>query len=142
MKLFISENIDKAIEGFVLVPIVYGEVDLRNVPENAASDIVAIDAVDSISINNIRQFITSICRALRLGGTIHIGGIDAYGLSRNLISGNIDLIEYNTLIAKKQGIYTSKYISDLLISHNLNIQSIIYKGSFYEITASRPKNKN
>lgn len=137
MKLYISENIDKTIEGYTVIPVIYGEINLNNIPNNSASDIVAIDAIDSIPHNKLNNAINIICSKLRLNGTLHVGGIDIYAISRGLLSGNIDLIEYNDLTFKNKGSYTAKYIIELLNSYNLNIQSAVYKGYYYEILATR-----
>lgn len=140
MKIHITENLDKSISGYSLIPIIYGSVDLQSVPQNGASSIIAIDAVDSIKYENIIEFINAIILKMRLNSTLYIGGIDAYYLSKNLISGQISLEEYNSYIYGKQGIYDSKFIIDLLQKHNVKILSIIFKDNRYEITATRSVN--
>jgi hypothetical protein len=142
MNIYISENIDRAIDNFTIVPIVYGEIDLSSIPDNGATIISAIDAIDSIRFNNISNFIQNIVKKMRLNSTLYLGGCDIYAVSRSLISGGLDLEEYNSILINKAGVYSSKYIIDLLKSHGLNIQSVIYKGSNYEITATRPNNQN
>lgn len=142
MKLYISENIDKAIEGFVIIPIIYGEVDLSNIPDNAASEIVAIDALDSITHDKVEQFIGLLCRKLRLNGNLYLGGLDAYAISRSLLSGSVSIKEYNENISKKDSLYSSKIIIDLLKRNNINLASAVYKGNYYEVTAKRTYNQN
>jgi predicted CopG family antitoxin len=142
MKLYISENIDKAIQNFTLVPIVYGEVDLSNVPDNAATMIVAVDAIDSIKSKDIENFINNICRKMRLESTLHIGGLDAYAVSRSLLNGTISLDEYNELVLGKTGMYSSRFIIDLLKKNRIQIRSAVYKGHTYEIAATRSNNQN
>lgn len=142
MKIYISENIDKAIEGFNIIPIVYGAVDLGSIPTNAASTIVAIDAVDSIKSENINDFIGGIVSKMRINSTLYIGGIDAYALSRNLLSSQINISEYNNVISGKNGLYSCKHICDLLQAYKLNIVSAIFKGINYEITATRSIDAN
>lgn len=142
MNIYISENIDKAIDNFTLVPIVYGEVDLGKIPDNAGTTIIAIDAVDSIKQNNIESFVNNVCKKMRLNSSLHIGGLDVYAVSRSLLSGMMDLGEYNKLILGKTGIYSLRFIVDLLKKNGLQIKSAVYKGNNYEITATRPHNKN
>lgn len=138
MKIHISENLDKAIDGFNLIPIVYGSVDLGSIPMNGATTIVAIDAVDSIKSDNIQDFINNVVSKMRLNSTLHIGGIDAYSLSKSLLSGTLDINDYNNQIHGKQGLYSCKYISDLLLQNSsVQILSTIFKGDKYEITATR-----
>lgn len=142
MKIHISEQLDKTIQGFSMIPIIYGEVDLSNIPNNAASTIVAIDAVDSINAENISTFIQSVVQKMRLNCELYIGGTDAYAISRGLVSGSLNLLEYNSLISGKRGIYSSKYILDLLQSMNIRIQSVVFKEYNYEISAVRQHDKN
>lgn len=142
MKVYISENIDKAIEGFNLIPIVYGAVDLGSIPNNAASTIVAIDALDSIKSESVIDFIGGVVSKMRLNSTVYLGGTDVYALSKNLLSGQLNINEYNNIMSNKNGIYACKYICDLLQSHKLKIMSAIFKGNNYEITATRSPDQN
>jgi len=143
MKLYISENIDKAIQGFNIIPIVYGSVDLGNVPDNSASTIVATDAIDSIPCSKIETFLDLIVKKLRMDGELYLGGTDVYALSRFLLNGEIDAVVYNEIAENKQSMYSAKEMTDLLHSHNLAIQSTVFKGYNYEIISKRPsKNKN
>lgn len=142
MKIQISENIDKAIEGYVVVPIMYSEADLSRIPQHCASSIIAIDAVDSIKKEKIEKFVKDICSKMRIGSLLHIGGLDIYALNRDFLGGKVDLNEYNKLMANKTGIYSNSYIAKLLHENNIKIESIVFKGYYYEIAATRPKNIN
>lgn len=142
MKIQISENIDKAIEGYIVIPILYGEVDLSRIPNNCASNIIAIDAVDSIKRENIEKFIQDVCSKMRLGSVLNIGGLDIYAVSRDFLGGKIDLDEYNKLMANKRGIHSNSQITQLLSKYAISIQSVVFKGYYYEIAATRPQNIN
>lgn len=137
MKIYISENIDRAVEGFTLIPIVYGAVDLGSVPTNGASTIVAIDALDSIKQENIVDFINGMINKMRINSTIHLGGLDAYAISKDLVSGKINIEQFNKSLSGKNGIYNSKYICDILMSNNIKITSVVFRGNNYEISATR-----
>lgn len=140
MKIYITEHIDKAISGFTIIPIVYGEVDFSTIPDNAGDTIIAIDAIDSIKPKNILNFIHNLVKKMRLNSTLYLGGTDIFTISRQLLSGNLTIDEYNTIIDGKNGIYSAKYILDLLKSYNIDIKSSIFKGLNYEITATRTNN--
>lgn len=142
MNVYISENLDRVIEGFTTIPIVYGSVDLGSIPNNGASTIVAIDALDSIKHENIADFIHGIASKMRINGVVHIGGLDAYAVSKDLTSGKIDIEEYNKTISGKLGVYSAKYISKLLQAQNLTVNSSAFRGNNYEISATRIINKN
>jgi hypothetical protein len=137
MKLYISEHIDKAISGFQIIPIVYGEIDLGGIPANSASTIVAIDAIDSIKYENIEQFIQGVVSKMRLESNLYIGGLDVYAVNRALISGSLSLEEYNKLFVGKQGIQCANKIVDLLQKNGVTILSVVFKGNNYEISATR-----
>lgn len=142
MKVYISEHLDKIIEGFNTIPIVYGSVDLGSIPNNGASVIVAIDALDSIKQENIADFIRGMASKMRINAVIHLGGLDAYALSKDLIGGKIDIEDYNKSITGKLGVYSSRYICDLIQSQNLTINSVTFRGNNYEISATRIINQN
>lgn len=142
MKLFISENIDKSLQGYTIIPIIYGEIDISNVPNNSATSIIAIDALDSIKYDKIVEFLRSVISKMRIGCILHLGGIDIYALSRELLNGSKDIEECNKELYSNSGIYSSKFISDILYENKLKIKSIVYKGNRYEISATRPENKN
>lgn len=137
MNIYISENIDRAIDNFTLIPIVYGEVDLKNIPDNAGTNIVAIDATDSIKQDNIEAFIQNLAKKMRLNSVLHIGGTDIYAITRLLLSGSLAIKDFNQILTKKNGIYSCKYIVDLLSKQGLQIKSAVFKGYNYEVTATR-----
>lgn len=142
MKIQITENIDKGIENYTIVPILYGKIDLSLTPNNSVTHIVAIDALDSIPENLIVEFINNIIIKMRLGCEIIIGGTELAAISRDVISNNITTKEYNQLIFSKRGVYRSDDIIRLLNEANLTINNIQIKGYHYELTASRPYPKN
>lgn len=142
MKIFISENIDKSIDGYKIIPIIYGEVDLQSIPNNAATDIVAIDAIDSIKYADLSSFISKIASKMRLNSNLYLGGLDLFALSRELLNGSKSVEEYNAIVNGKNGIYSSSIILDLLRANGIKINSVVYKGNRYEISATRPDYKN
>jgi hypothetical protein len=144
MKIYITENLDKAIENYIVVPILYGKLDsyLHSIYNNSATEIVAIDALDSIPYELLVEFISSVRQKMRIGGKLIIGGIELAALSRDVINGKVSTKDYNELIFSKKGIYRSKDIIDLLTQADLVIEQASIKGYQYEITTIRPENKN
>lgn len=142
MKLFISENIDKSIEGYKIIPIVYGEIDLQSIPDNSSTDIVAIDAIDSVKYANLASFIKKIVSKMRLNSNLYLGGTDIFAVSRELLNGSKSIEEFNTIIESKNGIYSASMILELLRDNGIKINSVVYKGNKYEISATRPDYKN
>lgn len=142
MKIHITENIDKALENYTVVPILYGKIDLGLTPNNSATHIIAIDALDSVPSNLLVEFVTKIFEKMRIGCELVIGGTELSAISRDVIQNNITTPEYNELIFSKRGIYKSEDIIKLLLSANLTINNIQIKGHKYELTASRQNPKN
>jgi hypothetical protein len=110
MKLFISENIDKGLQGYITIPIINGEVDLAKIPNNSATSIIAIDAIDSISYDKIFEFLNLLITKMRLNCNLYLGGVDIYAISRELISGSKTIEDYNKEVCNKGGVYSSKLI--------------------------------
>ena len=142
MKIHITENVEKIIEGYNMFPIVYGKVDLGGLPDNSLTQIIAIDAIDSIPSNLLPQFIESIVSKMRMGCSFIIGGLELGLLSRNIINGKLSSFNFNDIMSTRKSVYSSKDIVDLLKSHNISIDNVNIIGTNYEITASRPRNKN
>ena len=142
MKIHITENVEKIIEGYNMFPIVYGKVDLGGLPDNSLTQIIAIDAIDSIPSNLLPQFIESIVIKMRMGCSFIIGGLELGLLSRNIINGKLSSFNFNDIMSTRKSVYSSKDIVDLLKSHNISIDNVNIIGTNYEITASRPRNKN
>lgn len=142
MKVYITENIDRVIENYKTIPIIYGKADLSIVPNNAATHIVAIDALDSIPFSLLGDFIKSIQNKLRAGGHIVLGGLELTAICQDLLNNNLDTQQFNETILNKKGLYKNQYITNLLTRIGLKINNVKIKGYNYEITASRPQVSN
>lgn len=142
MKIHITENIDKALENYVVVPILYGKIDMSFATDNSVTHIIAIDALDSIPCKLLIDFIKSLVQKMRLGCEIILGGTELSAISKDMITNKINTLEYNELIFGKRGLYRSSDIVNLLNQAGLIIHDIQIKGNKYELTAVRPYNKN
>lgn len=140
MKLYITESSDNIIKGYTHIPIVYGKIDLSQVPNNGADNIVAPNSLNSIPKDYLEEFIQSIASKMRLGCQAILGGIDINALSLSVIRGDIQDKEYNHIVYSNRGIYSSTNIAELLKTLNLKINSIFMNGYNYEITFSRSSN--
>lgn len=140
MNLYITENIDKVIEHYITIPIIYGKIDLGRIPDNSAKSIIAVDALDSVPLNLIGDFIQSIIQKMRLGGSLVIGGTDISLISKDYLNGKISTKSYNELIYAKRGIYCLNEISEIFKNNNLLIENVTIKGYQYEISVTRQNN--
>jgi hypothetical protein len=142
MNIQITEKLDKIIEGFVTIPILYGKIDLGIIPDNAAQNIVAANALDSIPYNLLKEFIESICKKMRFGCKLYLGGVELSAIARDIVSCKLNSEGFNELIFTKRGLYNIKDIVQILESNGLQIEQANIQGYVYEITASRPKITN
>lgn len=142
MKIHVTENIDQALEGYTIIPILYGKVDVGAIPNNAATSIIAIDAMDSVPTKFFDEFIKNIIQKMRINGELILGGTDLAIISRDVVNRKISCDDYNELIFSKRGIYNSDHVIDVLRSAGLSIETVILNGYNYEIKVTRKQNNN
>lgn len=142
MNIHITENVDNIIDGYKMVPIIYGKIDMGMISDNAAENIIAVDAIDSIPHDMLDNFFKEVISKMRMGCNIFLGGIELLAISKDIINGKIDSKTFNELVYKKRGIYHVNDIKNILKQHGVIIKSIIIKGYEYEITAFRPLKTN
>lgn len=141
MKVHVTENINQAMNGFRLVPIVYGKLDLGRIPDNAATEIIAIDALESIAYSQVGEFFKNIRAKMRMGCTITVGGVDLSLLARGIINGSVNSLSFNDQIYKTKGIYQICDIQKLISDNGLIVDHVSIAGLSYTIKASRPTQK-
>ena len=142
MKIYITENIDKVIEGYVMIPIIYGKIDLGQIPNNAAQTIVAVDALDSIPSQFLNTFLDDVKNKMRFNSELILGGTELSVISRDVLSGTMNTKQYNESVFSKRGIYNVSDIVTLLQDKKLLINKSVIKGYNYEISATRPQTTN
>lgn len=142
MKIHITENIENIIEGYGMVPIIYGKVDLGKYPDNSLLEIIAIDAIDSIPSDLLNNFFNQVISKMRMGCVMVLGGVELGLIARSIVNGKLDSEGFNGLLFKNKSMHSSVDIVKILTSHNLAIDSINIIGNNYEIKTSRPANKN
>jgi hypothetical protein len=142
MNVYITENIDKVIDGYTMIPIIYGKIDLGQVSNNAAQSIVAIDALDSIPVQFLNTFLDDVKSKMRFNSQLVLGGTELTVISRDVMLGNLNTQKYNELIFSKRGIYNVSDIVSLLQDKGLLVNKSIIKGYNYEISATRPQIAN
>jgi hypothetical protein len=137
MNIHITENVDKIIDGFKMIPVINGSFDLSGIPDNSALNIVAVDAVDSIKFDFMEKFITDIRTKIRINGKVVIGGADLSTICGNVFDGKNTSKDFNNIIYSKKSCQNMSDIIDLLISVGLTINLVQFKGFNYEVTATR-----
>ena len=142
MKIHITENIENIIESYKMAPIIYGKVDIDKYPDNSLIEIIAIDAIGSIPVELLSNFLDQVVKKMRMGCTMTIGGVELGLLARNVVNGKINSEAFNGLVFKNRSIFSSVDIVNMLTQRNLVIDNINIIGNNYEIKTSRPANKN
>ena len=137
MKIHITENVEKSIVGFSMIPVIYGKVELDIVPDNGAVEIF-VENLDQINYDNVEEFLVNIRNKTRKNGTVIISGTELSLLSRNVAFNKITSKDFNSLITNKRGIHKVHDIVNLLKLNGLMIQDVMIKGNTYGIKASRP----
>jgi hypothetical protein len=141
MKIHITENVNSAIQGFVLVPIVYGRLDLGGITNNSVAQIIATDAIDSVPSQMLVKFLQDVVSKMRIGCVAIFGGIELDILARGIVTREIGSDKFNNLVYSKKSIYRNSDITDILTNLGLSIEKVLIQGISYEITATR-KNPN
>ena len=137
MKVHITENVEQAIENFNMIPVIYGKVDLTNVPDNSATDIY-IENLDQIQHDFIEEFFTKLRSKVRKNGRILISGTELSILARNVLSNNLSSQEFNNIILSgKRGLHKVNDISNLLKKVGMLIEEVSISGNSYAIKSSR-----
>lgn len=142
MKVYITDKIDNFIEGYKSIPILYGKIDLSEIPNNGADQIIAINALDSIPYNLLGDFLEQVCQRMRFNCELVLSGVETNILCKQILDGQMNIKDFNNVIFSKRGVYGSKDIIEVLNHYNLEVNSLTFKGHSYEIIATRPISKN
>jgi hypothetical protein len=137
MKIQITENPEKLIDGYSMMPIVYGKIDMSGIPNNCSTEILANDAIDSIFVDDIMDFFSQIVSKLRMNGKLFVSGTDLSIICQEVLSGAMNCVEFNKLNNEKRSLYPTDDIVSIIISSGLKIDFVEIKGNKYEIRATR-----
>jgi hypothetical protein len=137
MKIQITENVEQVIDGYLMIPIVYGKIDVDAIPNNSATDIVAENAPDSVYVDDIMEFFQKVASKVRTNGRLFVSGTDLSLLCKDIISGEINAVQFNKLTTQKRSLYPTNDIVNIMLNLGLKIESVQIKGNNYEIRATR-----
>ena len=124
-------------EGYQVLEIMNGKVNIDQFSDNECTEINASTALDFVSYPELNGFILSVVSKLRKGGTLSIGGIDAYMFARLAVDDSISIEEINSHIYSRKALTDASTTRDFLISLGLEILSVHFAGINYEIKARR-----
>lgn len=137
MKAIITKNVEDKITGYECIPVIYGKIDLSNIPDNALEEIIATDFLDYIEADRVDEYLGNICKKMRIHSTLILRGHELGLLCRNTVNNTITSKDFNKLLDKVKSIHKLPDVVNLLKSKNLLINNVTIKGIEYEISAVR-----
>jgi len=136
MKIYVTENVDQIIDNYTMMPIVYGKINIDNIPFNCADEII-IDSMDNIPYSEKDLFFDQITSRLRLNGKLILFGMDLEIICQYLLNGSISIETINKILFDKSSIYTVENIKQDLNKRQLTIEYINIMETKYEIRCHR-----
>ena len=136
MKILITENLEKTIDGYLTLTAVHGSVKLNDVPRNACESIVIDNCMDNLKEDQILEQLSS---KLRKEGVITIVGTDIYVLSQNLLNKNISIDEFCNYTSNTKRMWSMEKIISIMKNLNMTIVTATLQGVRYEVRAQRNK---
>jgi hypothetical protein len=138
MKIQILTDIKDSIDGFN--PVFLNENGLSaNIAENSATEIIMNGTVELVPYEKLDNILLDLKKLVRKGGKIVMNGVDASCVSRDFVTGIIDIKTYNDVIFSRMSVHDSKQLGNKLKSLGFVIDKILLRGSIYELHASRPQ---
>lgn len=136
MKILITENLEKTIDGYRTLTAVHGSVKLNDVPRNACESIVIDNCMDNLKED---QILEQLSNKLRKEGVITIVGTDIYVLSQNLLNKNISIDEFCNYTSNTKRMWSMEKIISIMKNLNMTIVTATLQGVRYEVRAQRNK---
>ena len=91
MRIFITEAMDKGIDGYYTLPVIHGGVKMTDIPRNACESIVVDQCIDRIKEP---EMINTLCGKLRKQGLVVITGVDIFVLAQSLVDKKISIEDF------------------------------------------------
>lgn len=137
MKAVITNNVKNNITGYECIPVLYGKINLEDFANNSLEEIVAVDFLDYIESSTVDEYITQLCKKMRINSTLTLRGYELSLLCKNVINNSITSEDFNKIINELKSIHKAPDIINLLKAKNLFIETVTMKGMQYEIVAIR-----
>ena len=138
MKVHVVTTKEEHVGGYERVEVSNGQIDLEKFSDNECMHILASDALDELGYEDVKKFLTTVRKKLRMQGSAVVGGVDIRLLSRHIINGSINTEQANQTLFNKKSCHDVNLVSSILSDLGLNIISTRISGIHYEIEASRP----
>ena len=137
MKLHILTENQEPVENFKKIIISSNTIATSEISDNECSFILANDALDSFSVENVEKFVQEVTKKLRINGTMVVGGTDIRLFCKYVTNGMINEPDASKIIDSKQSMTTLNETVNLIGSLGLAIESTQIRGIHYEVKAKR-----
>ena len=141
MKIHVVTEGQEVIENFKKVVSKNNSLDLSGISDNECDTIMANDALDTFTIDEIEKLLTSLAKKLRLTGTMVIGGTDIRLLAKSIINDQMDDLQASRLISSLASATSLDALVRTVGSLGLNVVSTQISGIHYEATVRRGQNE-
>lgn len=137
VKLFLTAQPQKAPEGYVVSPIVYGQWNLSNIPDGSCTEVMIVEGLDYVYREKIPEFLKISVSKLRREAIMTIVGVDLHELVRAAHTREIDPNQFNNTVLHLKSMNTATETISTLQSNGLSLISYTTKGLSYDIKAAR-----
>lgn len=124
-------------DGYQVLEIVNGKINIDQFSDNECVEIDATISLDFISYPDLNSFMLSLTSKVRKGGTVKLGGVDTYSLSRAITNDSISIEDINKLLYSRKSLTDINTTKEFIISLGFEIVSAHLNGINYEIKARR-----
>lgn len=124
-------------DGYQVLEIINGKINIDQFSDNECIEISAINSLDFISYPDLNGFMLSLASKTRKNGTVTLGGVDTYSLSRAITNDSMSIEDINQLLYSRKSLTDINTTKEFMISLGFEIVSAYLNGINYEIKARR-----
>lgn len=134
MKILITENFDKTIDGYTTVPIIQSSLSTIGIPQNSCDHILIEHGLNAIKDIDI---LSELCGKIRKKGIMTIVGTEIYCMCQNLLNKRMSNIDFSNYVTAQKQLWSMERVMDEFKKHGMIIVSCQLKGISYEVSARR-----
>ena len=134
MKISITTDASRKIDGFTTIPVVMGSVKILDVPRNGCEYLELFNCIDDIKHENI---VAEVCQKIRKDGVLSIVGTDLSAMVNGFVNKSMPKEEFVAYVTSKANLSSLEDIVNTIRSSGLRVISSKLNGIFYEVKATR-----
>lgn len=118
------------------------------VEDSECTELLGVGVLNYVQADNMYDFINTLCRKIRNGGTLVIQGTDILQLSKRYVNGELDTVEFNRYLYGQgrgvwdfnMGMMTLGELESIIVDFGLVVTSKTLNDFTYSISAERHDN--